>query len=405
MSTESVAAIESADSSVEAPPIAKSGPPPRALYLHFPFCVHRCHYCDFSVKRSVAPPVDSWLTAIEIELSWWFDRSGWAPGTLLDTILLGGGTPSLLGAQGMVELARRIAMWFKVDPDATEWTAEANPASFDPRIGSAWRAAGVNRLSLGVQSLDDNVLAWLGRLHDRQIAEAAVRAAKDAGFEQVSLDLMFGLPPDVPRDWGLELDRALMLDVSHVSLYGLTVEPRTPLAKRIRLGLVPEPEEARYADEYRLLSARLGDAGYEHYEVSNFARPGVQCRHNWYYWNRSPYLALGPSSHGFLPPIRTWNVFAWDRYERALRAGNGPVEGWERVSGAGESLERIWLGLRTNRGLPVELSDGSASNGERLQRWAAEGWLEQREERWVATVEGWLRMDAMVTEIAEGEGR
>ncbi|WP_419935341.1 radical SAM family heme chaperone HemW [Candidatus Palauibacter sp.] len=371
--------------------------PPRSLYVHFPFCAHRCHYCDFSVKRAAAPPVGRWLSAIERELTWWFERGGWEAGTVLDTIFVGGGTPSLLGAAGMEELAERIAAWFRVDPRHTEWTVEANPASFDVDLGMRWRVAGVSRLSLGVQAFDDAVLAWLGRLHDRRRAMEAVREVKAAGFDGVSLDLLFGLPPEVTRDLAAEVETAVSLGVSHVSLYGLTVEPRTPLAEWIRLGRVRAPDENRYAAEYRLLSGGLRAAGYDHYEVSNFARPGAQCRHNWAYWNRTSYLAVGPSAHGFLPPVRSWNVFHWDRYERALDAGRGPLDGWERVGAAEEELERIWLDLRTQRGI--------GPGGPRLERWTEAGWLEERNGRWVATIEGWLRLDAIVAELAGAEGR
>lgn len=382
-----------------------SGPsPPRALYVHFPFCAHRCHYCDFSVQRATDPPVSRWLAAIERELAWWFERNRWEPGGVLDTIFVGGGTPSLMGAAGMEGLGSRIAVWFRIDPARTEWTAEANPASFDARLGSRWRATGVNRLSLGVQALDDAVLAWLGRLHDRRRAARAVAAAKEAGFERVSVDLIFGLPPEVSRDLEAEVAAASALGVSHLSLYGLTVEPRTPLAEWVRLGRVGAPDEDRYADEYRLLSRDLRAAGFDHYEVSNFARPGEQCRHNWSYWNRTSYLALGPSAHAFLPPIRSWNVFRWDRYERALAAGAGPLEGWERVGPAEEELERIWLGLRTVRGLTREFVRRIAPDRprleDRLRKWVEAGWLVERHEGWMATTEGWLRLDEIAAEFA-----
>jgi len=377
--------------------------PPRSLYVHFPFCAHRCHYCDFSVQRASDPPVSRWLTAIEVELAWWFERNGWDPGDTLDTIFVGGGTPSLMGSAGMEGLTSRISAWFRIDPAHTEWTAEANPASFDARLGASWRAAGVNRLSLGVQALDDAVLTWLGRLHDRRRATEAVAEARDAGFERVSVDLIFGLPPEVKRDLAAEVEAAAELDVSHLSLYGLTVEPRTPLAEWIRLGRVGAPDEERYADEYRLLSRDLRAAGYEQYEVSNFARPGDQCRHNWSYWNRTSYLALGPSAHGFLPPTRSWNVFRWDRYERALQAGRGPLEGWERVGPEEEELERIWLGLRTNRGLAPDFVQKVSSDGLRLDDWIEAGWMEERNGRWMATIEGWLRLDAIAAELAGAE--
>ena len=344
-----------------------------------------------------------WLEAIERELAWWFERNDWESGSPLDTIFVGGGTPSLMGGEGMEALGANVSAWFRVDPERTEWTAEANPASFDARLGRRWRAAGVNRLSLGVQSLDDAVLTWLGRLHDRRRAVEAVAEARAAGFDQVSVDLMFGLPPEVSRDLGSEVEAVAALGASHLSLYGLTVEPRTPLAEWIRLGRVGAPDEARYADEYRLLSRLLRGAGYEPYEVSNFARPGDECRHNWSYWKRSPYLAVGPSAHGFLPPIRSWNAFRWDRYERQLRAGRGPIEGWERLGPAEEEVERIWLGLRTRRGLTPDLVRKIGTGGRRFGDWLEAGWLEKRDGRWVATIEGWLRLDAMAAELAHAE--
>jgi len=368
------------------------------LYLHFPFCAHRCHYCDFSVTRTREPPVSAWVERIAQEAGWWFQEMDWTRRAPLDTVFLGGGTPSLLGSDGMDALAHALSRWFAIDAEATEWTAEANPASFDRKLGEAWRRAGVNRLSLGVQALDDRVLAWLGRLHDRTRALEAVRDAREAGFDQISLDLMFGLPDEAARDLSAEIDTILDLDVPHISVYGLTIEPRTPLAEWARLGRVSPAPDGRYTDEYHLLSLRLRDADYQHYEVSSFARPGAHCRHNWYYWNRSPYLGLGPSAHGSLPPIRTWNVFRWDRYERALLEGSWPLEAWERVTGAEEGLERIWLGLRTHAGL----TSGEVPEAVRVRcrRWVDEGWLQERGDRWVATVEGWLRMDSMVTDIA-----
>ena len=341
----------------------------------------------------------AWLDTIDREIRWWFARAGWLAPTPLDTVFLGGGTPSLLGRSGLTELGQRLQRWFVISPDETEWTAEANPASFDAELGTAWLEAGVNRLSLGVQALDDDVLKWLGRLHDRATARSVVAAARESGFERLNIDVIFGLPEEVKRDFCRELDEVLALEVPHVSLYGLSVEPRTPLAQWIRTGRIDSPSEERYSMEYRLLATRLREAGYDHYEVSNFAKPGQQCRHNWFYWNRSPYLGVGPSAHGFLPPYRTWNVFRWDRYERALRGGGGPVEGWETVGEEERLLEQIWLGLRTIEGLPGSDPEHRGWS-QRIDRWVREGWLEQRNDRWVATVEGWLRMDSMVTELA-----
>ena len=390
-------------SKYEQPAFDRYTRPPKSLYLHFPFCEHRCHYCDFSVTRSAEPPVRSWLDAIEVETAWWFENMEWESPAVLDTLFIGGGTPSLIGSEGLVELKCRLARWFDIEPEKTEWTVEANPASFSYELATVWRESGVNRISLGVQSLDDAVLLWLGRLHDRERAVAAVGEAHAAGFERVSIDLLFGLPDDVERNLVREIDEAIKLNLSHISLYGLSVEPRTPLAKWIQSGRVSAPSEIRYADGYRLLSKELCAAGYDHYEVSNFARPGEQCRHNWYYWNRAPYLAFGPSAHGFIPPIRIWNVYRWEQYERSLSEGLGPIDGWERVSEKDEALERIWMGLRTMKGLSMRSQSKTLSV--QLERWAEAGWLKRQTDRWIPTVEGWLRMDSMVAEIASSEVR
>ena len=194
--------------------------PPRSLYLHFPFCRHRCHYCDFSVKRTRDAPIPDWISCIEAELEQWLRTTGWDPPIHLDTVFVGGGTPSLLGANGMAALARFMRQWFHYDGESVEWTVEANPASFDQPTADAWRAAGVNRISLGVQSLDDRVLRWLGRLHDSKEALSALGCASNAGFEHISADLMFGLPVDVARNWPSEIDGIVSSGVGHVSAYG-----------------------------------------------------------------------------------------------------------------------------------------------------------------------------------------
>ncbi len=377
--------------------------PPRALYVHVPFCTHRCHYCDFAVTRSADPPIDRFLAAIEGELAWWFETGHWIDRPPLDSVFVGGGTPSLLGARGMERLGACLERRFRFTDDL-EWTAEANPASFDRPLAVAWKGAGVNRVSLGVQALDDDALAWLGRLHDRKGAIAAVEAALEGGVENVSLDLLFGLPETVERNLPAEIDTALGLGPTHLSVYGLTIEPGTPLARRVELGRVLPVSEARYAIEYRAVAQRLGLAGLIHYEVSNFAEPGRECRHNWYYWNRKPYLGIGPSSHGFLPPFRIWNSRRWDRYRDV--AATGPVSGVERLTPEAERLERIWLGLRTRRGLPA--SDPAWNDAGQLARWIELGWLERRGASIVATLEGWLRLDALVATIAgaqEMDGR
>jgi len=374
---------------------------PRALYIHYPFCVHRCHYCDFSVKRSSDPPFEEWLAALETDLTWWFAVTGWPRRLPLDSIFVGGGTPSLVPESGPAALAAVLSERFVLD-GLLEWTVESNPVSLTERVAEAWRVAGATRLSVGVQAFDDLTLRWLGRLHDRETAEQALRIAGAAGFERLSVDLLFGLPGEVERSLDREIDQLLEHDVDHVSAYGLTVEPRTPLARWVELGRVTPAGGEAYETEYRTISGRLIDAGFGHYEVSNFARPGQECRHNWYYWNRSPYLGLGPSSHGFFPPLRVWNTFRWDRYRKVLEAGAGPVESWEKLDEADVALERLWLGLRTRKGIEADDATWRDAVGRRLPEWIDQGWVRLEAGRVMATTDGWLRLDELVTEIGGG---
>lgn len=377
---------------------------PRALYLHYPFCEHRCHYCDFSVKRTTTPPTDRWVEAIGLELDWWFRESGWEAPIGVDTVFVGGGTPSFLGSDAPAMVRDVLEGRFDLDSPDLEWTVEANPKSFTHAIAEAWRRAGANRVSLGVQAFDDSVLNWLGRLHDAELAEAAVSAAKAAGYQSVSVDLMFGLPEAVERDLDAEVERAVGLGVDHVSVYGLTIEPRTPLARRVELGTVEPARGHAYAAEYRAVSRALRRAGLDHYEVSNFALPGHECRHNWYYWNRSPYLGVGPSAHGFLPPTRVWNVFRWDRYIEAVRTEDGPLEGSEELGPDDIVLERLWLGLRTRAGIDVSANEWREALERRLESWIEAGWVAREGERVVATTEGWLRLDELVAEVGRDVG-
>lgn len=376
---------------------------PSGLYVHFPFCAHRCHYCDFSVRRARVPPVDEWLDAIEREIEGWLGATSWEPPVAIDTLFVGGGTPSLLGAEGARRLAALLGHRFRWG--ALEWTMEANPASFDEETGRAWREIGVTRLSLGVQSLDDAALRWLGRLHDSERALGALSEARAAGFEQVNADLIFGLPDEVERAWRWEVERLVEAGVGHVSAYGLAIEPATPLGRRVATGRVRPPREERYEAEYLEVASALREAGYEPYEVSSFARPGEECRHNWKYWNGEPYLGLGPSAHSFLPPYRTWNAFRWDAYRGTIRAVAPPLAGWERPTAEERELERLWLRLRTRCGLAPDDPAWRADGAARLRdRWMREGWLVARDGRVVATARGWLRLDELVTEIAVRQG-
>jgi len=295
----------------------------RHLYVHVPFCARRCLYCDFAVHVDRSPDDRSWLAAIERELKFLLQAGAAALAPALDTLYVGGGTPSLLGPRAAGELARCLGRSRMKAPDL-EWTMEANPESFTPALAEAWAGRGVNRISFGVQSFDRSALAWMGRLHEPAAAAEAVSAARSAGVSNLSVDLLFGLPAEVRRCWRTDLERALALGVPHVSLYGLTVEPATALARQIREGRTTRPGGRRCRDEYLAAADTLAAAGYEHYEVSNFALPGFQSRHNQAHWDGSPYLGLGNGAHSFLGGRRLWNERDWRVYAgHVARAGSG----------------------------------------------------------------------------------
>ena len=375
-------------------------PPPepgaiRSVYVHAPFCARRCFYCDFAVKVADAD-CDAWLTALKAEVRALEREGAFLLDQTLDTLYVGGGTPSLLGAPAMEGLLTVIGEGRLRHP-GLEWTAEANPESFTPDVAAGWRCAGVNRISLGIQSFHEPSLRWMGRLHGADGARSAVEVARAAGFTNVSVDLIFGLPAHLGREWERDLDQMLSLDPDHVSLYGLSVEPATPLGRAVEEGRETLPSEERYEQEYLLAVDRLAEAGYEAYEISNFARPGFASRHNSVYWSGEPYVGLGNGAHSYRHPVRRWNLRDWDAY-RAGAAGSGlPVADEEELALDQVRLERIWLGLRTKRG--ISLGDLPSSARDRAARWE-ESALAVAEGNVVRlTPRGWLVMDRLTVEL------
>jgi oxygen-independent coproporphyrinogen-3 oxidase len=288
--------------------------------------------------------------------------------------------------------------------ESAEWTCEANPESFTPEIASAWRDAGVNRLSLGAQTFHEPALRWMGRMHGVDGPRRAMDAARAAGFGNVSVDLIFGLPSRLGRDWAADLFHALALEPEHVSLYGLTAEAAAPLGRWVGEGREVLADEDRYADEYLLAHHTLTGAGFEHYEVSNFGLPGRRSRHNFVYWTGAPYAALGPGAHGFHPPLRRWNVRGWDVYRRMLLdEGRLPADGEEEVDAETAGLERAWLLLRTDQGWPM---DGAGDAERRLAgMWLGQGWARESAGSLKLTAEGWLLLDRLAVEMAAAAER
>jgi oxygen-independent coproporphyrinogen-3 oxidase len=363
---------------------------PRHLYVHVPFCARRCSYCDFSIAVRRTTPVDEYLRALETELRLRFPPSGdWQ----LDTVYFGGGTPSRLGGEGIARLLDLIRRHATLASDA-EVTIEANPDDVDPASVAAWREAGVNRMSLGVQSFDPSVLQWMHRVHDPESAVAAVRVARAAGLADISLDLIFALPASLARDWSRDLDLALQLEPTHLSLYGLTVEHRTPVARWRDRGELEEAPEEHYESEYLEAHARLTAAGMDHYEVSNFGRPGAHARHNSAYWSGVAYGGIGPAAHEYDEAGRRWNVSPYAEWVRRLEAGEDPIGGQELLTPENRAAENVYLGLRTASGLRL-----AGDELDRADPWIRAGWGLVEDGVLRLSPLGWLRLDALAADL------
>ncbi len=381
-------------------PVPRS--PVEHLYIHVPFCARRCTYCDFSIAVRAITPVTEYAEALARELAG-AERAG-----PLRTLYLGGGTPSRLGGEGIARVAALAGAGQGLD----EFTIEANPEDVTPEVARAWVRAGVNRLSLGSQSFDDRVLAWMHRTHDAAAIGRAVRVARDAGIANLSLDLIFSLPESLGRDWNADLARTVALEPDHISLYGLTVEAGTPLAKQILRGQSAAAPDTRYADEYLRAHEVLGAAGYAFYEVSNAARPGREAIHNRAYWRRVPYLGVGPSAHSFDGAAhRWWNEPAYAKWVSLLETGASPVAGEEALTAEQVRMEEVYLGLRTTDGLTLR-QDDSAQLLQQATAWARAGWAEVESPEGFAkgghegrpctirlTPAGWLRLDELVASV------
>jgi oxygen-independent coproporphyrinogen-3 oxidase len=344
--------------------------PPRHLYVHVPFCARRCAYCDFSIAVRRTTPVEEYLAALRSELGMVareMQPGGGPADWRLDTVYLGGGTPSLLGAAlpRVFDAIREVAM---IAPDA-EVTIEANPEDVTPENVTVWRRAGANRISLGSQSFDSNVLAWMHRVHSAEQIPRAVEIARGAGFDNISLDLIFALPGSLGRDWKRDLESAVALEPEHLSLYGLTIEPRTPLSHWRDRGEVREASDESYAAEFLLAHDTLTAAGHDHYEVSNFAKPGLHSRHNSAYWSGASYAGIGPSAHSFDGARRWWNVAPYAEWIERLTANSSPVAEVEVLDEENLANEQVYLGLRTQNGLRV-----AADELAELQPWVNRGW-------------------------------
>lgn len=336
------------------------------LYVHIPFCAQACTYCDFHFTtnlRDRKPMVEALRQELRMALPAWRDET-------FTTLYFGGGTPSVLSPEDLQSLAQTA--FEEADWALKEWTVEANPEDLGKETLDRLRGAGVNRLSIGVQSFQPDVLRWMNRVHDANRAEQAVRDASSAGFEHVSLDLIYGLPVGEPNRWASDLAMALSLPVDHLSAYILTAEPKTLYGHQLTKGdLVPPPDEL-VLDEYALLTQRTADQGFEHYEVSSFAKVGGQSQHNSAYWDGIPYLGIGPGAHSFRQNKRWWNPRSNARYIRAAEAETlFDLQESETLSLQDRFNEALITGLRRREGVdPITLKAATGIDLTAQPAWA-----------------------------------
>ena len=390
------------DGSLPDSALAEFGSRPFGLYVHVPFCTVRCGYCDFNTYTATelgdgsgstrASYVEAVIAEIRLARQVLGERD-----VAIDTIFFGGGTPTLLAAADLGAVVASAAAEFGL-ADGVEITTEANPDSVAAWDLEELRKAGFNRISLGMQSAVDHVLRVLDRTHDPLRVPAAVQWAREAGFDEVSLDLIYGTPGESIADWEASLDAALDCSPDHVSAYSLIVEDGTALARRVRRGELPAPDDDDLADKYLLADERLRAAGLEWYEVSNWARrPASRCRHNIGYWTGGHWWGAGPGAHSHVGGVRWWNVKHPAAYADRLAGGLSPTHAREVLDDDDRRLERVLLEIRLRDGLPIPAL-GPQGRGQ-VARLVADGLVELATERLVLTRRGRLLADAVVRDL------
>jgi len=370
---------------------------PRSAYIHIPFCTHRCGYCNFSVVAGRHDLVEPLLDALAVELSWLGSPRE------VDTLYFGGGTPTFLTPDQLQRLARTVLNWHPLAP-GYEWTIEANPADLDPRRIDTLAQLGVNRLSLGGQSFHDQKLQQLERdPRAAQIGQAA-RRARQAGM-QVSLDLIFAVPGETLKQWESDLAQAITLQPQHISTYGLTFERGAAFWGRLRRGEMFETPEQLQREMYLLAIDRLKAAGFEHYEISNFAHPGFRSRHNEAYWLADGYYAVGPGAARYVDGWRETNHRSTTTYLKRIRRGDSPVAQREKLDTRQRAHERLIFGLRRMEGVQRQAfaaqsgMELDAVAGSTIARMVELGMLADDGDRVRLTREGLLVSDAIWPEL------
>ncbi len=370
------------------------------IYLHIPFCKQACNYCNFHFSTSLRLK-DDMVNAIIKEISL---NKNYLQGQTIETVYFGGGTPSLLSAAELMRIWDALERNFP-DQYLKEITLEANPDNLTPEYIKALRSTPINRLSIGIQSFHDKDLQYMNRAHNAGEADYAVKAAQDKGFENISIDLIYGTPTMDDKGWIENINKAIALKVPHISSYSLTVEPKTALAHAIEKGKSREPDNAQTAAQFEQLMLRLNEAGYDHYEISNFALPGKYALHNTNYWKGKHYLGLGPSAHSFNTYSHQWNVANNPQYLCSiLKEGKVPFE-VETLSFEDRFNEYIMTSLRTMWGADLDYiekqfgGDVLSSLTDQGKEYEAKGWMEITPTHMILTSAGKLFADRIASEL------
>jgi oxygen-independent coproporphyrinogen-3 oxidase len=343
--------IPPADGSLPETTLANIGNIPFSFYLHVPYCKSRCGYCDFNtyVQKELGQHDQSeWVRAAVSEIE--FARQilhGVAP---VETVFVGGGTPTLLPARELRQALRAIRENFDTSP-SLEVTTEANPDSVTLQSLSELREAGFNRISFGVQSFRQHVLTVLDRTHNPDGVEQAIGWAKDAGFENISIDLIYGTPGETLEDIQFSIEQFYKLDIPHISAYALIVEDGTQLSRKVKSNQISAPDDDLMADKYELIDATLTDFGYEWYELSNWSRPGFESQHNLHYWHNHNWWGIGPGAHSHINSVRWWNVKLPHDWVSKVLQGVSPAHSREVLSDQQKNVERILLNIRLSSGI------------------------------------------------------
>lgn len=369
------------------------------LYLHIPFCKKACYYCDFHFSTS-SQHRDEMVAALRAEL---FLQKDFLKNEPIETIYFGGGTPSLLSADELKAIIDDIYEHYVISTNP-EITLEANPDDLNQEKVRELRSTLVNRFSIGIQSFYMEDLIWMNRAHNSREAESAVKRVQDAGFENITVDLIYGYPLLSNEKWDSNIRQVIDFGVPHVSAYSMTVEPATALASFINKGKQPAMNEAQSADQFVMLMESMTEAGFEHYEISNFAKPGRYSRHNSNYWNRVPYLGIGPSAHSFKDSTRQWNIANNNRYMDSIGKGIIPAE-VENLTEANRINEYIMTSLRTAAGMDLDkVSAGFGSNyrsviENELSKFSENDWVDQKGSLVTLTTTGKLYADHIASEL------